>query len=153
MSASSALPGAAGWAIHLNPKMMSLDTVDSIGRAGELIDWKKQLTITKVQLHQPNVIGLKERKGTYKGRWNLFPIPMNEMVLFYKQAGATCSFLYFGEGGKYREKLLDYVTNYYTGKKEKTAIKAAFGMTEEELGKKIEAYAKKVIEGWRPRDA
>ncbi|MHC4939249.1 MAG: hypothetical protein ACYTHK_09800 [Planctomycetota bacterium] len=133
-----------------NPKMMSLDTVDSVGRAGELIDWKKQLTITKVELHQPNKISVQGRKGTYKGRWNLFPIPMNEMILFYKQAGATCSFLYFGEGGKYREKLLDYVTNYYTGQKEKTAIKAAFGMTEEELGKKIEAYAKKVVGGWRP---
>lgn len=134
---------------HFNPKMMSLDSVDSIGRAGKLIDWKKQLTITKVQLHQ--VIDVKKVHGTYKGRWNIFPIRMNEMVLFYKQAGAACSFLYFGEGGKYREKLLDYVTNYYTGNKDMTTIQAAFGMTEAELGAKIEAYARKVVEGWRPK--
>jgi hypothetical protein len=46
------------------------------------------------------------------------------------------------------------VTNYYNGKKEKTSIEAAFGMSEQELGKKVEEFARKVIkEGWRPAGA
>jgi len=123
--------------------------VQSIAAQKKLIDWKKQLTITKVELHQK--VDVKDPHGVYRGRWNLFPYPMNEMVLFYQQAGATCAFLYFGEGGKYREKLLDYVTAYYTGKKESTAIEAAFGMSEAELGKKVEDFARRVVvEGWRP---
>jgi len=132
-----------------NPKATYLDAVQSIAAQKKLIDWKKQLTITKVELHQK--VDVKDPHGVYRGRWNLFPYPMNEMVLFYQQAGATCAFLYFGEGGKYREKLLDYVTAYYTGKKESTAIEAAFGMSEAELGKKVEDFARRVVvEGWRP---
>jgi len=135
-----------------NPKALYLDSVQSIAGRNELIDWKKQYTITKVELHQK--VKTSGRQGTYNGRWNLFAYPMNEMVLWYQQAGATCAYLYFAENGKYRERLLDYVTNYYTGKKDKTSIEAAFGMSEQELGKKVEEFARKVIkEGWRPAGA
>ena len=134
---------------HFNPKMRSLDSVDSIGRQGNLMEWKKLFTITKTELHSK--VETRKVMGTYKGRWNLFPIPMSEMLLFYKQSGSTCAFLYFGENGKYRKRLLDYVTNYYTGNKDMTSIKAAFGLTEAELGAKVEAFAKKVVDGWRPK--
>jgi len=133
-----------------NPKATYLDATQAIGTAGNLIDWKKQLTITKVELHSK--VDTQFPQGYYKGRWNLRAFPMNEMVLFYQQAGATCAYLYFAEGGKYREKLLDYVTAYYTGKKEQTAIQTAFGISEAELGKRVEEFARKVcLEGWRPK--
>lgn len=133
---------------HFNPKMLSLDSVDSIGRKKKLMDWKKLFTITKVDLHK--VVNTKELMAQYEGRWNLFPIGMSEMLLFYKQSGATCTYLYWAEKGKYREALMEYVTSYYTGKKTKTTIQGAFGMSEEELGKRVETFAKRVVDGWRP---
>ncbi|MEM8883971.1 MAG: hypothetical protein AAGD14_07885 [Planctomycetota bacterium] len=136
------------WA-HFNPKMMSFDSVDSIARAKNLMDWKKLFTITKVQLNTE--VDAQKPMARYKGRWNLFPMGMSEMLLFYKQSGAACSYLYHAENGKYRDALLDYVTNYYTGQKDKTSIQAAFGMSEEELGKRIEEFSKKVVNGWRPK--
>jgi hypothetical protein len=76
---------------------------------------------------------------------------LNEIRLFYEQAATTCHYLYWADKGKYREQLLDYVTSFYTSKPEKTAIQAAFGLTEEELGKKVEAWARAVIyDGWKP---
>ena len=136
---------------HFNPKMLSLDSVDSIGRQKKLMDWKKLFTITKVDLDK--VVETKKLQATYAGRWNLFPIGMSEMLLFYKQSGSTCTYLYWAENGKYREALKEYVTSYYCGKKDKTSIEAAFGMSEEELGKRVEAFAKKVVRGWRPDGA
>jgi hypothetical protein len=136
---------------HFNPKMLSLDSVDSIGRQKKLMDWKKLFTITKQELHE--IVDTKKLQAKYEGRWNLFPIGMSEMLLFYKQSGSTCTYLYWAENGKYREALKEYVTSYYCGKKAKTSIQAAFGMTEAELGKRVEAFAKKVVDGWRPAGA
>ena len=53
-------------------------------------------------------------------------------------------------GGKYRERLLDYVTAFYTSQKKQTDIQTAFGLAPEELGAKVEAFAQKVMDGWRP---
>jgi len=79
------------------------------------------------------------------------PQPLVEIRLFYEQAAATGHFLYWGEGGKYRAQLLDYVTAFYTSQKEKTGIDGAFGLTPAQLGKKVEEWCRKVIyEGWRP---
>ena len=79
------------------------------------------------------------------GEWGLTPAR-----LFYEQATATFHFLYHGEKGVHRQKLLDFVTSYYTGKKVKLTVDAAFGLSPKELGQKVEAFAAQVAKGWRP---
>ena len=133
---------------HFNPHSQALDSVASIAKEKKLMPWDKLYTITKIQLNKEVETG--KIQATYKGRWNLFPIPMSEMLLFYKQSGATCLFLYWGENGKYREKLKDYVTAYYTGNKDGTDLQKAFGLTPAQLGAKVEKFAQKCVEGWRP---
>jgi hypothetical protein len=83
-------------------------------------------------------------------RWRLGAVQATPANLFYDQAAATVHFLYHGENGAYRERLLDYVTHWYTAKKPMLVIDAAFGMTPAELGRKVEAYAAQVAAGWRP---
>ena len=96
--------------------------------------------------------GQKGAHATVKKTWGIRPQPINQIRLFYEQSAATCHFLYWGEGGKYRDQLLDYVTVYYTGQEGKTGVESHFGLTPQELGEKVEAYAKAVIyEGWRPK--
>ena len=45
---------------------------------------------------------------------------------------------------------MDYVANHYTGKKDKMSIRAAFGLSAKELGRKVEVFALRVSTGWRP---
>ncbi|MHC4973371.1 MAG: hypothetical protein ACYTG3_13670 [Planctomycetota bacterium] len=134
---------------HFNPKANSLDIVADLSRQKKLIAWDKEYTLTQEQFHGDGV----SKKGifaTAKKKWALHPQPLNEIRLFYEQAASTCHFLYWGENGRYRQRLLDYVTHFYTGHKDKTDIEAGFGLTGEELGKRVEAYAKAVMDGWRP---
>ena len=42
------------------------------------------------------------------------------------------------------------MTAYYTGDKDGTDLQKAFGMTPAELGAKVEKFAQKVVDGWRP---
>ncbi|HEX5138162.1 MAG TPA: hypothetical protein VFY93_14395 [Planctomycetota bacterium] len=43
------------------------------------------------------------------------------------------------------------MTAHYTAKREGTAIQKAFGISSKELGKRIEEFARKVVDGtWRP---
>jgi hypothetical protein len=72
------------------------------------------------------------------------------MRLFYEQSAATCHCLYWADGGKYRAKLLDYVTAHYTDQRDKMPITKAFGMTGAELGAMVEEFSKQVVGGWRP---
>lgn len=135
---------------HFNPKANSLDIVADLSRQKKLIAWDKEYTLTQAEFHGDGV-EKKELFATANKKWALRPQHLNEIRLFYEQAASTCHFLYWGEGGKYRERLLDYVTHFYTGQKEKTDIKAAFGLTPDELGAKVEKYAKAVMDGWRPK--
>ncbi len=160
---------------HFNPHCLALDSVAAIAKmklmpwdrrfkwsqfdpsnaaaacvipVEKLMPWERLFTITKMDLSTNVETG--KIQAHYKGKWNLRPIPMSEMLLFYKQSGSACQFLYWGESGKYREKLKDYVTAYYTGDKKGTDLQTAFGMTPDELGTKVEVFAQKVVDGWRP---
>ena len=42
------------------------------------------------------------------------------------------------------------MTSFYTSKREKTDTKAAFGLAPRALGAKVEEFARKVVDGWRP---
>jgi len=135
---------------HFNPKANSLDIVADLSRQKKLIAWDKEYTLTQEEFHGDGV----DKKGlfaTARKKWTLRPQPLNEIRLFYEQAASTCHFLYWGENGKYRQRFLDYVTHFYTGQKEWTDVKKAFGLTPGELGGKVEEFAKAVMDGWRPK--
>jgi hypothetical protein len=135
---------------HFNAKANSLDIVAALSRQKKLIAWDKEYTLTQKEFHGDGV----SKKGifaTAKKKWALHPQRLNEIRLFYEQAASTCHFLYWGENGKYRQNLLDYVTHFYTGRKEWTDVERAFGLTPEELGGKVEEFAKAVMGGWRPK--
>jgi hypothetical protein len=63
--------------------------------------------------------------------------------LFYEQAAGACQYLFHAEGGKYREKLLEYAVAYYSGERDAVDFRRFFNMAPGELGKKILAFAKK----------
>ncbi|MGQ0612314.1 MAG: hypothetical protein ACT4PV_00990 [Planctomycetaceae bacterium] len=135
----------AAWT-HFDPHAESLDSVATLQKAGKLVDWKKLYPLNQIEF-----AGLgKNFEVPVRRRWALRDFGFSETNCFYQQAGATCQFLYWGEEGAYRTRLLDFVTAYYTGDKDKTTIPAAFGLDPEELGKKVEAFAEAVAKGWRP---
>ncbi len=135
----------AAWT-HFDPHAESLDSVVTLKRASKLLDWKKLYPLNQIEF-----AGLgKNFDVRVRRRWALRDFGFSETNCFYQQAGATCQFLYWGEGGAYRKRLLDFVTAYYTGDKDKTSIPAAFGLEPEALGAKVEAFAEAVAKGWRP---
>jgi hypothetical protein len=139
-------PASGRWS-HFDPHSGVLDTVDTLAKKNALMPWEKLYPLTQDEFQ---TLG-KEFHIPCRRRWSIGQVGFSETNLFYQQAGATCHFLYWGEEGKYRQPLLDYVTAYYTGKAEATSVKNAFGLEPAELGKKVEAYAAAVAGGWRPK--
>ncbi|MHC4956461.1 MAG: hypothetical protein ACYTGZ_21680 [Planctomycetota bacterium] len=136
---------AGKWTLF-NPRARSLDILQALPK-GRFIPWERYYRLNQIdfsRLGHNNPVAVQ-------GRWWLRPSLLSSSRIFYEQAGATCQFLYHAENGKYRDKLLDYVVAYYTGQKSKLDIKTAFGMSEAELGKKVEAFARQVSGGWRPQ--
>jgi len=126
----------------------SLDTVQALAKEGRLLPWDAFYSLDKAKAQalpadQPSIFFVARR-------WHLGRDATTPARLFYEQAASTVHFLYHGEGGAYRARLIDYVTSYYTGKKDRLAIEAAFGLTPAQLGKKVEEYARSVANGWRP---
>lgn len=134
---------------HFNGHADSLGVVASLSKQKKLIDWEKVYTLSQQEFHGS---GLKKEGafGTASKRWGLVPQPYVEIRLFYEQSAATCHCLYWMEGGKYRTKLLDYVTAHYTDQRDRMPIQVAFGMSGAELGAKVEEFAAKVVSGWKP---
>jgi len=127
----------------------SLDTVHALSGTGKLIDWGLFYGMSKRnQLMLSTEPGMKVVR-----RWSMGERPLSLARLYYEQAAATCQFLYHAESGRYRSRLMDFVVNYYTGKKEKLLPAVAFGLTHAELGARVEKFAKDVAEGWRPKSA
>jgi hypothetical protein len=136
---------------HFNPRANSIGVVAALSQAKEkkLIDWDKVYTLSQSEFHGEGL----DKKGAFATaakKWGLVPQPYVEIRLFYEQSAATCHCLYWADGGKYRAKLLDYVTAHYTDHRDKMPIATAFGMSGTELGAMVEEFSKKVVEGWRP---
>lgn len=140
----------AKWS-HFNPTANALGIVADLSRQGKLIDWDKLYGLNQIEFRDPEKLEQRKVHATVHKKYGINPQPINQIRLFYEQSAATCHFLYWGEKGKYRDALLDYVTNYYTGKAAKTGIPEAFGLSAQELGKKVEDFCIAVIEkGARP---
>ncbi len=134
---------------HFNGHAQSIGVVAALAKVKKLIDWAKVYTLSQADFFGP---GLAKEGifATARRKWGVVPQPLVEIRLFYEQSAATCHYLYWAEGGKYRQRLLDYVTAYYTTQAGKTGIEAAFGMTPAELGDRVEEFAGRVVDGWRP---
>jgi hypothetical protein len=136
---------------YFNPKAHSLDVVAAVAKEKKLLDWNMVYTLTQAKFHGELAKTATKAHARVKGRWTIRSNAISQIRLFYEQSSATCMFLYWGENGKYRENLLDYVTNFYTAKKDMTTTQAAFGLSEEALGKKVADFAIRVIDkGYRP---
>jgi hypothetical protein len=121
-----------------NPRSHSLDVLRSADDRC-LIPWRRFYELTQgefAQLPGDNVAEITLR-------WWLQPHLISSARMFYEQAGATCQYLFHGEEGRHREKLLDYVDAYYAGRTPDLDIRKAFGMSPEELGAKVKAFARK----------
>lgn len=135
-----------GTADLFNPRSRSLDIVQALAGKGALIDWKGFYALTERDFAALPV----EHGLPVVRKWSLRKDLYSVRRLFYEQGAATCAYLFHAEDGKYRSRLLDYVVHYYTGQREKLDPAAAFGMAPEELGKRVEEFAKQVAEGWKP---
>jgi hypothetical protein len=72
---------------------------------------------------------------------------MSRANVYYAQAAAACAFLFHGDDGAHRAKLLDYVARYYTAQPKDfagLAVAEHFGIEPDELGAKIVAFATQV---------
>ncbi|MDH3590467.1 MAG: hypothetical protein OER88_01215 [Planctomycetota bacterium] len=140
---------AAKWS-HFNAAANSIDIVSDLARQGKNIDWTKLYTLTQQDFNNPEKLEPKKLHARAIKKWSMRPQPLNEVRLFYEQSAATSHFLYWADEGKYRQQLLDYVTHYYTGETDKVSIEAGFGMKPAELGQRVEAFCKRVRNGWKP---
>ena len=138
---------AATWSLF-DARAPSLDTVHALASRRTLMSWDRVYGISMAGFHE--IPRSAESALEVVRHWRVGARAVVPARIFYEQAAATVHFLYHGEGGAYRARLVDYVTNRYTGTVRKLGIKAAFGITPEELGAKVEAYAAQVAAGWRP---
>ena len=134
------------WSLF-NPRSRSLDYVRALARANKLMDWNKLYAVSAAKFRK---LANKPDRAVVS-RWMLGRRILSERSVFYKQAAATCTFLYHGENGKYRKQLLAFVVNNYMGKTEMLTPKAAFGLTAQQLGDKVLAFAEQVANGWQPK--
>jgi hypothetical protein len=136
---------------HFNSHANSIGVVAALSKekGKKLIDWEKVYGLTQEEFHGRGLAKQGIFATAWK-KWGLNPQPFVEIRLFYEQSAATCHYLYWAEGGKYRRQLLDYVTSFYTSQAGKTGVEGAFGLPPRDLGAKVEEFSKKVVDGWRP---
>jgi len=136
---------------HFDAHASSIDIVADLAEQGKVIPWDKLYKLSQQDFRNPEKLSQRGMHAAANKRWAIRPQPLAAIRLFYEQSAATCHFLYWGENGRYRDMLLDYVTYYYTAKEDRTSIPSAFGLSEKELGEKVEKWCKAVIDGgWRP---
>ncbi|MCZ6573968.1 MAG: hypothetical protein O7C98_12490 [Planctomycetota bacterium] len=130
-----------------NERSRSLDVVDLLASKKGLIPWERYYALSQEKWRElPH-----EMVITVTPRWSLRTVKYSLKSIFYKQAAATVHYLYHCGDPKLREALLDYVVNHYKGDGPNMDPKTAFGMSAAELGKQVEAFARKVAGGWRPK--
>ena len=130
-----------------NPRSRSLDVMQAI-KPKYLIPWDSLYGASQVGFHSLPGGPVSPPVAL---RWNLEPTILTGLRLFYEQAGATCQFLYHGDNGKHRSRLIDYVCNYYSGRVPELDTKKAFGCEPKELGRRTVEFARAVANGWRPQ--
>lgn len=112
--------------------------------ASQLLDWDglvrmsrlefARLTRDRREVDVPSSLRLGESFRTRR------------VSLFYAQSAMLARYLYEAEGGKHKKALLDYVAAYYTGRQQDLDFAKAFGVAAKELGPKVAAHAKALVQ-------
>lgn len=133
-----------------NPRCRHLDILASLVEAkGPRIDWKDLFSFTQIQF--AGIPREPERGFVAESHWRLGALhQLSWTQLFYVQSAAATQYLMYAEKGKHRRRLLECVGHYYKGHYLLVDVKKAFGLTPEELGRRIEAFARQVRKGWKP---
>lgn len=109
-----------------------------------MLPWSRLLTLTHGQFSalsdEPKLqVPFVRRLGFHR--------QISELRLFYDQAAAVCCYLFESDGGAHRGQLLDYLTAYYRG--DPPSIDVAFGMSADELGRRVRAWSQEKSRGAR----
>ncbi len=123
-----------------NPRARSLDVVANAADK-QLIDWGTLLNMSHAHLLE--LSGEPRPDLQVKLHWMVgLTVNQSPVNVFYSQSAALCHFLMRGEGGKYRKELLKFVAEFYQGKSRSWSAEKALGMSPEELGRKVRAFAR-----------
>lgn len=66
--------------------------------------------------------------------------------LYYAQSEATAHYLFHAEDGALRPVLFEFLENYYSGKSDGLDLPAMLGVSAEDLGRRIQKHAKRVLQ-------
>ena len=130
--------------LEANPRSETVDLLGGLLVSGEkpLVPWPKMFSFSHAAFAR-KLSPKPDPRYTVNSRWQLGEYQtLSPLNLFYKQATAACRYLYFAEKGKYRKRLIRYVADHQTGKKSNLSIEKEFGLSAEELGRRVEAYIK-----------
>jgi len=121
-----------------HPRLRSLDVVRALAEKNALLPWSRVYTMSQA------MFGLltAEDGPTLVRDWAMGEQKISVRRVFYEQAAATCHYLYHAEKGKYRRALLDCLRGHYTVDTKKFDIAALVGMTTNELGARVVAFAR-----------
>jgi hypothetical protein len=135
-------------------------TLDFVAHAEPLLPWATILNLPRWRLIDAEKdTGLPWQgilaKAAQAAGWTELPharlathlgslVVFDPTQVFYRQAAAACHYLYFGEGGKHRQRLVDFICDYDSGEPAaKLDFETYFGVDPDELGERVEAYARK----------
>ncbi|MCB9834306.1 MAG: hypothetical protein H6807_17715 [Planctomycetes bacterium] len=128
-----------------DPGSNSLDTVANCPPQS-LLAWPDLLAATQMQFTRltlnPEPIAGLFVPMTWQLGYRRAPSLVN---LFYAQAGAVCHYLYSAENGKYRDRFLAFVGDYYCDRARGWTPEKSFGIDAATLGKAVTDYAKKTV--------
>ncbi len=126
-----------------NPYSFPLDIVGSIDPE-HLYNWDTFFAISSTSFWK---LDSEKTRCHVPMRWRMGrEYPLDDTLLFYCQAGATCHYLYQASP-ELRTAMLNYVRDHYTGKHKpgKHDIERVFGMSAAELGKRVVDYARSAL--------
>jgi hypothetical protein len=134
-------PRAGTWSVEPR-RAVSLELVANAA-PDQLIPWSQLFAMTR-----PNFGRLQpadERPIEVSWRLGSFALA-SEKECFYAQAAAACRFLWEDEDGALRQALRDYVRAWYVGDRDALDVARAFGMTPDELGARVAAWARERVD-------
>jgi hypothetical protein len=119
-----------------------LDLVASAGE-GALLPWQDLFHHSKAAFEDLSAADEVEVPcGSQLGPVVWLP---SSKALFYAQAAVATRYLFLAEDGRHRRALLEFLAAWYEGRADGFDLAAAVGMSAEELGVKVQAYAREVF--------
>lgn len=135
-------------------------TMDVIAHARTLLPWPAVVASARFR-ETSSGEGVTWETDLYlaaqKAGWTEFPnarlrtfvgaeVVLDPVQVFYRQAAAVCHWLYFADNGALRAKLVDFISDYYSGEPaDALRFKTRFGIDPDDLGGRIVAYARKKL--------